>query len=901
MKQELLPQMNLSHYRLVSKIGAGGMGEVYRANDTRLDRDVAIKVLPAEFATDADRLHRFKQEAKATSALNHANILTVYDVGEYDGNPYLVMELLEGAELRAQLPPHSEAGTLPVRKAIEYAQQIAAGLAAAHEKGIVHRDLKPENLFITKDGRVKILDFGLAKLRPPRQVSAGSDVATAKQLTNPGTVMGTVAYMSPEQVRGQDLDHRSDIFSFGIILYEMLSGRRAFTGEMMADVMSAITRDDPPELSELNPKVTPQLEKLVRRCLEKKPERRFQTASDLGFALESLTTLSSSGKHRTEAVPTLETTSKRSGWRDRIWMIAAGVLALIALALGVAYVRRPALEAETVWLSVNPPDKAVIFTSPAISPDGRTLAFVATVEGKTQIWVRSLSASAPRPLAEGANGSLLFWSPDNQFIGFTYAGKLYKIALSGGTPAPLLDIQTTAGGTWNRDGVILVGSANQGIQRVSANGGPVSSVTTIDSSRGEVSHGYPFFLPNGRQFLFHIQHNDPNKQGIYLASLEGGEAKQLITTEVSSVWAGEDPVTPGTGYLVFIQQGALMAQSFDFGRNQLSGEPVRLVEQVQTGLRGFNGQFSLAGNVLVAMEGTTRQQLTWVDRTGKKVGTVGPVGAYGNRDLSPDGQRLAVTRFDPKLGTSDIWLFDLGRGNETRLTVDPADDSFPVWSPDGSRIVFSSTRKGKSGLYLKDATGAGQEELLFESANRKVLLQWSPDGRFILYREVDPQTRQDLWMLPLEGERKPWPWLKTQFSESSGSGISPDGKWMAYSSDESGREEVYIQAFVPGVPASGSRWPISIGGGAQIRWRRDGRGLYYHLNGKMMEVDVSLGAKVEAGLPRELFDSRTIRADLNRAWNMTKDEQRFLFVTNADEASVPPFTVVLNWMAEVKK
>ncbi|MBL8205841.1 MAG: protein kinase [Blastocatellia bacterium] len=897
MNQEPLPQMNLSHYHLVSKIGAGGMGEVYRARDTRLDREVAIKVLPAEFATDADRLHRFEQEARATSALNHPNILTIYDIGNHDGAPFIVAELLDGEELRAQL----DQGALPVRKAIEYAQQIAAGLAAAHEKGIVHRDLKPENLFITKDGRVKILDFGLAKLRPPRPGAAGSDVATARQLTNPGTVMGTVAYMSPEQVRGQDLDHRSDIFSFGIILYEMLAGQRAFTGEMMADVMSAITRDDPPELSELNSKVTPQLEKIVRRCLEKKPERRFHSAHDLGFALESLTTLSSSGKHRTEAVPTLATTSKRSGWRDRIWMIAAGVLALIALALSVAYVRRPALEAETVWVSINPPDKAVSFNSPAISPDGRTLAFIANVEGKTQIWVRSLSASAPRPLAEAANGSWLFWSPDNQFIGFFFAGKLYKIALSGGTPAPLLDIQTIAGGTWNRDGVILVGSANQGIQRVSANGGPVSRVTTVDSSRGEVSHGYPFFLPNGRQFLFHIQHNDPNKQGIYLASLEGGEAKQLITTEVSSVWAGENPATPGAGYLVFIRQGALMAQSFDFGRNQLSGEPVRLVEQVQTGLRGFNGQFSLAGNVLVAMEGTTREQLTWVDRTGKKVGTVGPVGAYGIRDLSPDGQRLAVTRFDPKLGTGDIWLFDLVRGTETRFTVDPADDSSSKWSPDGSRIVFSSTRKGMSGLYLKDATGAGQEELLFESANRKIPLQWSPDGRFILYRESDPQTRFDLWMLPLEGERKPWPWLKTQFMESTGDGISPDGKWMAYSSDESGRNEVYIQAFVPGVPASGSRWPISIGGGQQTRWRRDGRGLYYHLNGKMMEVDVSLGAKVEAGLPRELFDSRTIGADINRAWNMTKDEQRFLFVTNADEASVPPFTVVLNWMAEVKK
>ena len=897
----------LGAYEILAPLGKGGMGEVWRARDTRLNREVAIKVLPADFANDADRLQRFEQEAHATSALNHPNILTVHDFGlasaELGGAPYLVAELLDGEELRAEL----ERGALAPRKAIEYARQIADGLAAAHAKGIVHRDLKPENLFVTADGRVKILDFGLAKLRPQPAMNAGSEVATQKKITDPGTVMGTVGYMSPEQVRGQDVDHRSDIFSFGIILHEMLSGQRTFTGDSLVEVMNAILKEEPPELSETNAKISPQLEKLVRRCLEKKPERRFQTASDLGFALESLTTLSSSGKHRTEAAPILETTSKRRGWRDRIWMIAAGVLALALLALSVAYFRRPALEAETVWLSVNPPDKAESFTSPAISPDGRTLAFVATVEGKTQIWVRSLSASASRPLAGVENASWLFWSPDNQFIGFFAAGKPQKIAISGGTPVPLAEIQTTSllqtipGGTWNRDGVILFGSPNKGIQRVSANGGPVSSVTTIDSSRGEVGHGYPFFLPNGRQFLFHIQHNDPNKQGIYLTSLEGGEAKQLITTEVRSVWAGENPATPGAGYLVFIQQGALMAQSFDFGRNQLSGELVRLVEQVQTGRRGFNGQFSLAGNVLVAMEGTTREQLTWVDRTGKKVGTVGPVGAYSGRDLSPDGQRLAVTRYDPKLGTSDIWLFDLVRGTETRFTVDPANDNAPRWSPDGSRIVFSSTRKGMPGLYLKDANGAGQEELLFESANPKVSLQWTPDGRFILYREQDPQTGLDLWMLPLEGERKPYPWVKTQFSESTVDGVSPDGKWMAYSSDESGRNEVYIQAFVPGVPASGSRWPISIGGGAQTRWRRDGRGLYYHHDGKMMEVDVSLGTKVEAGLPRELFEYRTIRADLTRSWNMTKDEQRFLFVTNADEASLSPFTVVLNWMAEVKK
>ncbi len=479
----LAPNTNFDHYEILAPLGAGGMGEVYRARDSRLNREVAIKLLPAEFAQDADRLRRFEQEAHATSALNHPNILTVYDFGSHEGNPYLVMELLEGEELRAQL----DNGALPVRTAIDYAQQITTGLAAAHEKGIVHRDLKPENLFVTKDGRVKILDFGLAKLKPQQSASASSEIATQKQLTTPGTVMGTVAYMSPEQVRGEAVDHRSDIFSFGLILFEMLRGERAFQRETMAETMTAILKDDPPELSETNAKISPHLEKIVRRCLEKKPERRFQTASDLGFALESST--GSAGfqpASASEAPPSARKMRALPAW------IVAGVMTLIAaLALGVAYVRRPALEAEPMRLYVNPPEKAKLFDWPTISPDGRTLAFIAEVDGKTQLWVRPLGATTAKSLGEvGGFLPLPFWSPDSQFIAYFGQSKLKKIALAGGSPENLCEAPTPGGGTWNRDGVILFGSGTAGIRRVSANGGAVTAVTSVDTARGDRGHGF---------------------------------------------------------------------------------------------------------------------------------------------------------------------------------------------------------------------------------------------------------------------------------------------------------------------------------------------------------------------------------------------------------------------------
>lgn len=598
---------------------------------------------------------------------------------------------------------------------------------------------------------------------------------------------------------------------------------------------------------------------------------------------------------------TNEVTLRLPAFLSRKWLpwLLAGVLLVGCVVLGVMYVRRPVPTAKPVRLFVNPPEKAQRFDRPRLSPDNRTLAFLAVVEGQRQIWIRPLASSTAKPLAGTENAEGLFWSPDSQFIAFSAGGKLNKISLSGGSattigPAPAGGLS----GDWNRDGTIIFSASGKTIQRISAAGGSPTDVTTSDESQGDLGHIWPAFLPDGRHFLYRVGNRDPEKQGIYLSSLDGGEARLILATD-GRAYVAEDPDTPGEGYLVFVREGALLAQPFDLKQYQLKGEPVRLADQLQFADSGI----AVTGNMMVFSEGTVDQRLTWVDRTGKTLGTVGPVGTYGLRDISPDDKQIAASRTDATTKKQDIWLFDLARGTETRITVDPADDSWPTWSPNGDRIVWMSDRTKKSGLYMKAANGSGQDELLFESVNSKYPMQWSPDGRSLLYREFDAQKRSDLWILPLEGERKPYPWLSTQFDESTWHGFSPDGKWLAYSSHETGRSEIYIQAFVPGEPASGAKVPISNGGGVMPTWRRDGRALYYFDNNKnkMMEVDVTLGPKIVAGVPKELFDVATFRADMTRAWSMTGDGQRFLFVTRAEDADLAPFTVVLNWMAELKK
>jgi serine/threonine protein kinase len=868
----------LGRFEIRSKLGEGGMGEVYRARDEKLNRDVAIKALPTALSQDGDRLRRFEQEAQAAGALNHPNILAVYDVGTHEGSPYIVSEMLEGEELREQL----NNGSLPQRKALDYAQQIAQGLAAAHERGITHRDLKPENLFVTTDGRVKILDFGLAKLSEPPAVADGSnsEAATRRPLTNPGTVMGTVGYMSPEQVRGHEADHRSDIFSFGSILYEMLAGQRAFRRDTMAETMTAILKEEPPELSEINAKISLPLEKIVRRCLEKKPERRFHSASDLAFAIESLSGTSTNSSQTLAALTTL---SRRSRMTKHLPWIVAGVLftALLAvLPFVVSSLHRAPVDMRVTRVSILPPEKSKV-SSLTVSPDGRRLAFTATdATDKRLLWVRPLDSLAAQPLAGTDNAIYPFWSPDSRFIGFFAGGKLKKIEVTGGSPSTLCNAQIGQGGAWNRADVIIFAPDNgNGLSRVSAAGGEPSPVTTLDASRQESAHRFPQFLPDGRHFLYFARSVQQENSAIYASSLDQPQAKRIISTDTNVAYAPP-------GYLFFTRATTLMAQAFDVASLALTGAPFPVAEQV--------GHFSVSetGVLVYKSSDAGKKQLVWFDRTGKQLGATGPPGEYLFPALSPDEKRVAIDRNDGQTGTYDIWLLDLARGIPSRFTLDPTNDVYPVWSPDGSRIVFGSSRDGALGLYQKSLSGAGSEEAILKSNDRKWPSDWSLDGRFILYTETNPNTLGDLWVIPLFGDRQPITFLQTKFNETNGV-FSPDGKWIAYESDDSGSYQVWVQSF----PA-GSKWQVSSEGGIQPRFRRDGKELFYlGTKGKLMAVEVKVNTSgLEFSVPKLLFDTHS-----TDRYAVTVDGQRFLISTPIEESASAPITLILNWTADAKK
>jgi eukaryotic-like serine/threonine-protein kinase len=889
----------LGRYEIRSKLGEGGMGEVYRARDEKLNRDVAIKVLPATLSQDGDRLRRFEQEAQAAGALNHPNILAVHDVGTHDGSPYIVSELLEGEELREQLND----GSIPQRKALDYAQQIAQGLAAAHERGITHRDLKPENLFITTDGRVKILDFGLAKLRPLRNESVSSEIDTRRQITDPGTVMGTVGYMSPEQVRGHEADHRSDIFSFGSILYEMLAGQRAFRRDTMAETMTAILKEDPPELSETNAKISLPLEKIVRRCLEKKPERRFHSAHDLAFAIESLSgTATSSGQTMTMAtLPSL-----RPRTRERMVWIASTFVLLIALALASLYFRRTPIENPTAAMrfTISLPEKLRARPgSPEISPDGRNLVFSAFREDNLDVlWLRSLSSLAAQQLpgTESTVPGAYFWSPDSRSIGFFSDGKLKKIDLAGGPPQTLCNVPPRIGGgppvnsgTWNRDGIILL-SADGVIYRISAAGGEPVLVLGKNQENREAVYGWPSFLPDGRHFLSLRIPAGQGAREIYLASLDGKESTRLLAADSHALYAVS---ATGSGYLLFARAGALLAQPFEASSLKLMGEPFVVANTLRVNDSG-RGHYSVSENGILVYDPTNtygNEQLIWLDRAGKRLESIGAPGIIQHPTLSPDGKQVAVDRRDLQTGNEDIYVIDLARGTSSRLTFDPASDRFPVWSPDGTRIAWSSDREGSFQIYQKLASGVGPEELLLKSEIPSLPTSWSADGKFILYTGVDPKTSLDLWVLPLVGDRKPFPFLQTPFNEY-GAAFSPDGRWIAYQSNDQGVYEVYVQTF----PASGNKWKVSTDTGAFPIWRRDGRELFYIKFGALMSAEVKPGSSFEAGVPKVLFDlaGRTRGAPVFAA---TADGQRFLLVSQVEDPTNSQFTVVVNWSADLKK
>jgi eukaryotic-like serine/threonine-protein kinase len=869
----------LGPYEIVEPIGQGGMGQVWKARDTRLNRFVAIKTSHHRFS------ERFEREAQAIAALNHPNVCSLYDVGP----DYLVMEYVEGKPLK---------GPLPLDQALEYASQICDALDAAHRKGIVHRDLKPGNILLGKNG-VKVLDFGLAKI----EHSPAPDGATQTMpLTGDGSILGTLQYMSPEQLEGKEADARSDIFAFGLVLYELIGGKRAFTGSSQASLIASILKEQPSPLRELQPLAPPGIDRVVQTCLEKDPDKRWQSAREIKHALEWMQTETPAPSVAAPAPPP----PKKAAW---MWPSIAAVLVLLLGGTGWALWRRSTAPTRATRFEVQLPPNVEFSTYVSVSPDGHKLVFSAG-GAQSGLWIHDLDTLEWRrlPGTEGARSP--FWSPDSRFLGFAAGNELKKIEVAGGPPQTLCTVSHPAGtGAWSPDGVIVFGGVLAGaIDRVSEAGGVAAEVTAVDTARGETSHALPTFLPDGKHFLY-LRGGSPDVLGIYAASVDTKPSDQPRQRILADSYAASYV----NGDLFFMRDGTLMAQPFDANKLQLRGDPVPVAEHVAT--TGSIGIFSVSpAGVLAYRTGTAAAgnewQPTWFDREGKTIGMAGESGPDLGLALSPDGTRAAGR---DAVGTSlgDIWVHDFARGVRTRLTFRQSVGSFPVWSPDGSRITFSAGNLLDT-IYEKEASGAGEEkELLKKPGEIKVPTSWSRDGRFLLYSTAQvPNTVADLWVLPFDGTGspgKPVLLLGTKFTEGEGS-FSPDGRWIAYVSNETGRDEVYVRPFVTSGPSGPSlgdgKWQVSKDGAAGVipKWRSDGKEIIFGgPNRAIMAVDVSAkGSAFEPGVPHQLFT-----APPNGGWDVTADGKRFLVEvlpnSRNTQTTQTPITVVLNWQADLKK
>ncbi len=885
----LSPGSRLGPYEIVGALGAGGMGEVYKARDARLDRLVAVKILPAAVAANPQLRDRFEREAKAVAAISHPNILAIHDVGQAGDVTFAVMELLDGETLRDRLKTAAPHG-LTARKAIDYALQIAHGLAAAHEKGIVHRDLKPENIFITTDGRAKILDFGLAKQRV-HAAPLATMTPTLAGGTTPGTILGTVGYMAPEQVRGLEVDHRADIFALGAVLYEMVAGRSPFQGDTTADTMSAILHKEPQELTHVDPSLPPALDRIVRRCLEKSAAERFHSAHDFAIALDAVagSTGSSAAVSPSAVAPVIR--------RNR-WMRWAGFAALFAsgVALGavmIAVVRPVPRATERLRLSVLPPDKIDVVGTLALSPGGRMLAFVGLDADSTKrLWLRRLDEPTPHVLAGTEDAAYPFWSPDGRSLGFFAQGRLKRLDLAGGMPRTLAPAAESRGGTWNAGGTIVFApNPGDGLFTMSAQGGAVERLTTLDAGRQEISHRWPTFLPDGTHVLFMNRTPQPSERlALYVTAIEGTDAGKVRKLTIA-----DSPGTYADGSLYFTRGSTLFVQPFDLRRLELTGEMTPAIERVWSdpSMDGLYA-FSTAGGVFAFRDSETADsQLAWFDRSGKMLGAVGPAGA-NDPELSPDGRVLAYDVSDTRASgaSTGVWTLDLDRGTRTRITPSSL-DTFPTWSPDGKRIAFTSDRAGSFDLYEKTLGQTTDREVL-KSPLWKYPESWSPDGRYLLFTELNPKSRTDLWVLPLDGG-KATPFVSTDADEGMGR-FSPDGRWITYASNESGRFEVYVRPF----PLSDSRWQISVNGGSNPIWRSDGRELFYlALDNRVMSASMSSkGSTVEAGVPVELFKVRLARSTAfaggDRFYAVTRGGDRFVVNQFNSDVRASTITVVVN-------
>ena len=854
----------LGPYVVTAPIGAGGMGEVYKARDTRLDRTVAIKVLPEHIAKREDLRARFEREARAVASLNHPNICVLHDIGP----GYMVMELIEGETLAARI----EKGALPLEQALKHATQIADALDRAHRAGVTHRDIKPQNIMLTRDG-VKVLDFGLAK---SSSKPGPTEATLTKVLTTEGTVLGTPQYMAPEQFEGKEADARSDIWAFGAVLYEMVTGQRAFQGKSYSSLLGAILSADPPPMP-VKPFTPAWLERLVRRCLAKDPEDRWQTMRDIVIEL------------RTPPQETAAAKTARWPW------VAASAAIVVAFAVGWAVKgpRQVPAPDQTLRTQLPPPEGGQFDLARgfAISPDGRTLAFVATAPGKSGLWVRPMDGTAAR-LLPGTDGVFWpFWSPDGRSIAYWASSKLWRVDVAGGSPIAICDAGIFFGADWPTDGVIVFSAGPSGLRRVPASGGTPEPLTTPDAGRGEVSHLWPQRLPGGR-ILFYVE-GKREPAGIYATSLANPRERVRLV-------AANSPGLYAAGHLLWLRGSTLVAQRFDPERLKPSGEPRPIADPVGTGL--FGGLAAAASSSGLLVHGRVGDaQLSWLDRAGHAAHSgsdaLGQPGDYVTFTVSPDGRRVLVGRGSGS--GRDLWMVDAERDAWSRFTFLPGIAWYPVWSPYGRQVMFSAGSPWN--LYRKEASGAGTEQRVTESANAQVPTDWSRDGLLVLYHEYAPDTQRDLWVLPVTPDGKPEagtkarPYLRTRFNEYQGR-FSPEPipRWVAYTSDESGRDEVYVQGF----PEPRGKFQISTGGGSYPEWSPDGRELYYvSANGKLMAAGLKLGENsVAPSTPRELF---AVTAMTGTSYAVAPDGKRFL--VRAPAVGSQPLEVVVNWPALLKK